>query len=84
MSKLVNAEVKSGNRRAVLASNYTLQLRIREHIAGMKCDLKGIKHCLHFVWLAQDSKYKSYLKRIPHSTPLRFLAISLSKIKLLE
>ena len=51
MSKLVNAEVKSGNRRAVLASNYTLQLRIREHIAGMKCDLKGINIvCILFGW----------------------------------
>ena len=40
MSQLVNAEVNSGNRKAVLASNYTLQLRIRECHAGMKCDLK--------------------------------------------
>ena len=53
MSQLVNAEVNSGNRKAVLVSS--LQLRIRECHAGMKCDLKGIKRCLHCVWLAQDS-----------------------------
>ena len=34
MSQLVNAEVNIGDRKAVLASNYTLQLRIRECHAG--------------------------------------------------
>ena len=56
MSQLVNTEVNSGNRKAVLASNYATRIRGRH--AGMKCDLKGIKHCSHCVWLAQDSKYK--------------------------
>ena len=37
VSQLVNAEVNSGN---TSTSNYTLQLRIRECHAGMKCDLK--------------------------------------------
>ena len=51
MSQLLNAEVNSGNRNAVLAQH-----------AGMKCDLEG-KHSSHCVWLAQpDSKYKSYLR----------------------
>ena len=43
----------------------TLQLRIRGRHAGMMSDLKGIKHCSHCVWLAQDSEYKSYLTRNP-------------------
>ena len=64
-SQLVNAEVNSGNRKAVLASNYTLQLRIRECHAGMKCDLKGSKHYSHCIWLSHDSKYKSHLTRKP-------------------
>ena len=64
MSQLVNAEVNSGNHKAVLASNYTLQLRIRGRHAGMKCDLKGINNCSHCVWLSQDSKNKSYLTRL--------------------
>ena len=55
VSQLVNAEVNSGNRKTVLASNYTLQLTIRGCHAGMKRDLKGIKHCSHCVWLAQDA-----------------------------
>ena len=46
MSQLVNAEVNSGNSST---SNYTLQLRIRECHAGMKCDLKVTKHYLHCV-----------------------------------
>ena len=50
-------------RKAVLASNYTLQLRIRECHAGIKCDLKGTKHYSHCIWLSHDSKYKSYLTR---------------------
>ena len=44
MSQLVNAEVNSGNSST---SNYTLQLRIRECHAGMKCDLKVTKHYSH-------------------------------------
>ena len=32
----------------------------------LKCDLGGIKHCSHCVWLAQHSKYKSYVTRKPH------------------
>ena len=43
----MNAEVNSGNRKAVLVSNYTLQLRIRGRHAEIKCDLKGVKHCSH-------------------------------------
>ena len=39
----VNAEVNSGNRKALLASNYAK--RICGPHAGMKCDLKGIKQC---------------------------------------
>ena len=46
MSQLVNAEVNSGNSST---SNYTLQLRIRECHAGMKCELKVTKHYLHCV-----------------------------------
>ena len=46
MSQLVNAEVNSGNSST---SNYTLQLRIRECHAGMKCDLKVTKHYSHCV-----------------------------------
>ena len=65
VSQLVNAELNSGNRKTVLQSNYTLQLRIRGCHAGMKCDLKGIKQYSHCVWLCQDSKYKSYLTRKP-------------------
>ena len=65
VSQLVNAEVNSGNRKAVLASNYTLQLGIRECHAGMKCDLKGTKHYSYCIWLSHDSKYKSYLIRKP-------------------
>ena len=38
----MNAEVNNGNRKAVLASNYTLRLRIRGRHAGVNCDLKGI------------------------------------------
>ena len=38
---VLNADVNSGNHKAVLASNYTLQLRIHECHVGMKCDLKG-------------------------------------------
>ena len=56
-----NAKVNSGNRKAVLASNYTLQLSILGRHVGIKCDLKGINHCSHCVWLAQDLKYKSHL-----------------------
>ena len=47
VSQLVIAEVNSDNCKAVLASNYTLQLRIRGCNAAMKCDLKGIKHYSH-------------------------------------
>ena len=46
MSQLMNAEVNSGNSST---SNYTLQLRIRECHAGMKCDLKVTKHYSHCV-----------------------------------
>ena len=42
----MNAEVNSGNSST---SNYTLQLRIRECHAGMKCDLKVTKHYSHCV-----------------------------------
>ena len=65
MSQLVKVDVNCGNRKAVLTSNYTLQLRIRECHAGMKCDLKGTKHYSHCIWLSHDSKYKSYLTRKP-------------------
>ena len=65
MSQLANSEVNSANRKALRASNYTLPLRIRGCHAGIKCDLKGIKHYSHCVWLSQDSKYKSYLTRKP-------------------
>ena len=57
----MNAEVNSGNRNAVRASYYATRIRGRH--AGMKCDLKGITHCSRCVWLAQESKYKSYLTR---------------------
>ena len=55
MCQLMNAEVNNGNRKAVLASNYTTT-KDSWMPAGMKCDLKGIKHCSHCVWLAQESK----------------------------
>ena len=58
MSQLVKAEVNYGNRKAVLASNYILQLRIRGRHAGIKCDLKG-----NIVRI--DSKNKSFLTRKP-------------------
>ena len=42
----MNAEVNSGNRNAELASNECFKkLTIRGRHAGMRCDLKGIKHC---------------------------------------
>ena len=63
MSQIVNAEVNSDNRNAVLASNFATRIRGRH--AGMKGDLKGIKHCMHCVWLAHEPKYKSYLTREP-------------------
>ena len=50
-------------RKAILASNCTLQLRILECHTGMKCDLKGTKHYSHCIWLSRYSKYKSYLTR---------------------
>ena len=59
VSQLVNAEVNSGNR--VTQSSYATRIRGRH--AGMKCDLIGIKHCSHCVWLAQESKNKSLLTR---------------------
>ena len=43
VSQLVNVEVNSGNHKAVLASNYTLQLRIRGHHVGMKCGGPGLE-----------------------------------------
>ena len=46
VSQPVNAEVNSGNSST---SNYTLQLRIRECHAEMKCDLKVTKHYSHCV-----------------------------------
>ena len=59
----MNAGVNSGNRKAVLASNDTLQPRIRGRHAGIKCDLKGMKHCSYCVWLAKGSKYKLHAMR---------------------
>ena len=50
----MNAEVNYGNRKAVLASNYTLKQMIRGRHVGIKCDLKGN--------IARvDSKNKSFL-----------------------
>ena len=62
--QLVNAKVNSGNRKAVLASNYTLQLRICECHARMKCDVKGTKHYSHCIWLLKynSSKFKIFQK----------------------
>ena len=73
MSQLVNAEVNSGDRKAVLASNCTLHLRICGCHAGVKCDLKGIKHCSHCVWLAQESKYNPSIPPPIHSLSLSSL-----------
>ena len=58
MSQLVKEEVISGNRNIVLASNYATRIHGRH--AGMKCDMTGIKHFSHCVWLAAESKYELY------------------------
>ena len=58
MSQLVNAEVNSVVVIAVLAPNYTLQVRICECHASAD-DLKVTKH-YYCIWLFLDSKYKSY------------------------
>ena len=63
MSPLGNVEVNSGNRNAELAPNYATTIRGRH--TGMKCDVKGIEHCSHCVWLAKESKYQSHLTRKP-------------------
>ena len=49
MSQLVHSEVNSEEVNTITQYSYqiTLQLRIRGRHAGMKCDLKGIKHCSH-------------------------------------
>ena len=53
----------------------TLHRRIRGLHAGLRGDLlKGIKCCSHCIWLAQDSKYKSYLTLIHLFRILRRLA----------
>ena len=63
----MNEEVNSGNctikypHQTTLATPKDLWVH-----AGMKCDLKGIKHGLHCVCLfAQDSKYQLHLTRKP-------------------
>ena len=53
----MNAEVNSGNSST---SNYTLQLRIRECHAGMKCDLKVTKHYSHCV----DPEYTHFVATV--------------------
>ena len=63
VSQLVNEELNSGNHIKQCLHQTRLQLRIRERHAGMKCAQKGIKHCSHRVWLAQDSNCKSYSTR---------------------
>ena len=47
---MVNAEVDSGNRSAVLSSNYAS--RIRRRHAGMKCDMRERYKTLFAVCLA--------------------------------
>ena len=79
----MNAEVKSGN-----VTHYLHQTKLQGFgcHAGMNCDPESIKHCLHCVWLAQESKYKPYLTRKPFKglISLDFLAVPLSKIELHE
>ena len=75
MSQLVNAEVNSGNSST---SNYTLQLRIRECHAGMKCDLKVTKHYSHCVdpenihTPPPPPSHEWFFTLDPHPTPWNF------------